>query len=44
MKRPLRVEGLANKFGSGNFYVLRDPQNNQTYNCHIDNFMIVKIK
>lgn len=43
-KGPLRVEGLAYKFGSGKVYELSYPQNNQTHNCHIVNFKIVKLK
>ncbi|KAL7630558.1 UNVERIFIED_CONTAM: hypothetical protein RMT77_019250 [Armadillidium vulgare] len=41
---PFRVEGLANRFGSGNVYILRDPQNNKVYNCHADNFKLVKLQ
>ncbi|RXG51159.1 hypothetical protein Avbf_16868 [Armadillidium vulgare] len=41
---PFRIEGLANRFGSGNVYILRDPQNNKMYNCHADNFKIVRMQ
>lgn len=43
-KGPLRVEGVANKLGKGNVYILRDPKSNKLYNCHCDNFRVVKLR
>lgn len=40
----MKVEGIASKFVSGNVYIIRDPQSNQLYNCHYDNFRVINMK